>query len=66
MTKMVDCPFCGRRTEYGPANRWRPFCSERCKVGDLGAWASDAYVVGGTPGEDTSSDFDQRTETRPN
>ena len=28
-------------------NPWRPFCSERCKLIDLGEWASDAYVIHG-------------------
>jgi endogenous inhibitor of DNA gyrase (YacG/DUF329 family) len=30
---------------YGPVNRWRPFCSERCKLHDLGAWASERFRV---------------------
>ena len=28
-----------------PANPWRPFCSERCKLVDLGAWADESYRV---------------------
>jgi endogenous inhibitor of DNA gyrase (YacG/DUF329 family) len=39
------CVFC-RRQPIDPA--WRPFCSERCKIQDLGRWASDAYRI---PGE---------------
>jgi len=31
--------------EWSPASRWRPFCSERCKLIDFGAWASGAYRV---------------------
>lgn len=46
----VKCPTCGRETEYSPKNPWRPFCSERCKLIDLGAWADDAYVIRGEPG----------------
>lgn len=30
---------------FVPENRWRPFCSERCRVIDLGNWASEAYRV---------------------
>jgi endogenous inhibitor of DNA gyrase (YacG/DUF329 family) len=30
---------------YGPENRWRPFCSERCRSIDLGAWATERYRV---------------------
>jgi len=43
--KLVPCPQCGRLAPYAPANRYRPFCSERCKTIDLGAWASEAYRV---------------------
>ncbi len=52
----VACPTCGRKVEYSPSNRWRPFCSERCKTNDLGAWASNQYVIGGNPQEGASSD----------
>jgi endogenous inhibitor of DNA gyrase (YacG/DUF329 family) len=30
---------------FSPENRWRPFCSERCRGMDLGAWASEDYRV---------------------
>jgi len=33
--------------EWTPAERWRPFCSERCKLIDLGAWASEQRAVPG-------------------
>lgn len=49
MSIKVKCPTCGRMTEYSPDNPWRPFCSERCKIIDLGAWASDEYVIPGKP-----------------
>jgi endogenous inhibitor of DNA gyrase (YacG/DUF329 family) len=59
MALKVDCPTCGRKAEFSPANRWRPFCSERCKTVDLGAWAAEAYRVAGSPLEDAvSSDED--------
>jgi uncharacterized protein len=48
MTATVDCPTCGRKAAYDPSNRWRPFCSERCKMIDLGAWASDRYAIPGS------------------
>ncbi|HJV10056.1 MAG TPA: DNA gyrase inhibitor YacG [Burkholderiales bacterium] len=40
---MVRCPRCGARTEYSPQNKWRPFCSERCRMVDLGKWAAEDY-----------------------
>jgi endogenous inhibitor of DNA gyrase (YacG/DUF329 family) len=30
---------------FGPENKWRPFCSERCKTLDLGDWAAERYRV---------------------
>ncbi|HSH06748.1 MAG TPA: DNA gyrase inhibitor YacG [Burkholderiales bacterium] len=42
---VVPCPRCGSATTFSAANRWRPFCSERCKIVDLGNWASERYRV---------------------
>jgi len=43
--RIVSCPRCGNAVAWTPASRWRPFCSERCKLIDLGAWASEKYRV---------------------
>ena len=43
--RKVACPGCGAPAEYQPSNPWRPFCSERCRTNDLGAWASEAYRI---------------------
>ncbi|WP_284618983.1 DNA gyrase inhibitor YacG [Aquabacterium humicola] len=43
--RRVRCPTCGAMTLFAPSNRWRPFCSERCRSVDLGAWASERYRV---------------------
>ncbi|MBV8033275.1 MAG: DNA gyrase inhibitor YacG [Betaproteobacteria bacterium] len=45
MVKSVPCPRCGKPAPFAPANRWRPFCSERCKMVDLGDWAAERYRV---------------------
>jgi len=39
--RKVPCPHCRGPSVYAPHNRWRPFCSERCRNGDLGDWASE-------------------------
>ncbi len=39
----VNCPTCKRQTVYSRSNAWRPFCSERCRRADLGAWASEQF-----------------------
>lgn len=43
--RKVPCPRCGADAPFSPQNRWRPFCSERCRMIDLGMWASEAYRV---------------------
>lgn len=45
MGRVVSCPQCGKPVPWTPENRYRPFCSERCKMVDLGAWASERYRV---------------------
>ncbi len=41
--RQIRCPACGAPSLYAPANRYRPFCSERCKLRDLGAWSSEQF-----------------------
>jgi endogenous inhibitor of DNA gyrase (YacG/DUF329 family) len=41
--RSVVCPNCGKSALWTPDNVWRPFCSERCKLIDLGAWATEQY-----------------------
>lgn len=43
--RYVRCPQCGSPVEWAPPSRWRPFCSERCRMLDLGAWASETYRI---------------------
>jgi uncharacterized protein len=43
--RIVRCPACGGNSIYAPTNPFRPFCSERCKNMDLGAWASESFRV---------------------
>jgi len=39
----VVCPGCGGTSLYASSNPFRPFCNERCKNLDLGAWASEHF-----------------------
>ena len=43
--RIVRCPACGGKSIYAAGNPFRPFCSERCKGMDLGAWASESFRV---------------------
>lgn len=47
----IICPICKKITTW-KENPWRPFCSERCKLIDLGKWASGEYRVEGEKKED--------------
>jgi endogenous inhibitor of DNA gyrase (YacG/DUF329 family) len=42
---VVTCPTCGKEQVWDSSNRYRPFCSERCKLIDLGKWANEEYRV---------------------
>ncbi|QXR19105.1 DNA gyrase inhibitor YacG [Acinetobacter variabilis] len=44
MPTTLKCPRCGKLTTW-ESNEFRPFCSERCKMIDLGAWASEEYKL---------------------
>lgn len=47
--RTVSCPQCGAPAVFHPDNPYRPFCSERCRLIDLGQWASESYKVPGAP-----------------
>lgn len=53
---VVPCPTCNRDVEWTSASRFRPFCSERCKNVDLGAWASEKYAIAAEPANDNESE----------
>ena len=48
MTLKVTCPTCNASVVWSSDNPDRPFCSHRCKLIDLGAWASESHRI---PGE---------------
>ncbi|KPF68523.1 hypothetical protein IP84_09485 [beta proteobacterium AAP99] len=58
MPAQVKCPSCGTKVLWNETAQWRPFCSERCKLVDLGAWASDKYRIAGAEPRD-STDLDE-------
>ena len=44
MTQTFPCPRYGQPS-FWTDNEYRPFCSDRCKLIDLGAWANDEYTL---------------------
>lgn len=51
MPVTVKCPTCSRVVLWLPESAYRPFCSERCRLIDLGEWASEGYSVPEDPTE---------------
>ena len=49
---IVICPTCGKSVKW-EGNDWKPFCSERCKLVDLGTWITGEYKI---PGEELSEE----------
>lgn len=43
--RQVKCPRCSKPALFTQENPHRPFCSERCKIIDLGAWAEEKYAI---------------------
>lgn len=65
MSLTVNCPYCGRPVPWTEASRWRPFCSERCRLIDMGAWLNEEHRIsdeqtdspaGGTDGPGKNAD----------
>jgi uncharacterized protein len=49
--KLIICPICKKQTTWED-NEFRPFCSERCKMIDFGAWVDEEYAVSDVSAED--------------
>jgi endogenous inhibitor of DNA gyrase (YacG/DUF329 family) len=47
MPATVKCPTCGRSIEWSDQSPFRPFCSERCRIIDLGAWLTEKHAIPG-------------------
>jgi endogenous inhibitor of DNA gyrase (YacG/DUF329 family) len=56
--RLVACPNCQKYTAFSPENTFRPFCSERCKMIDLGSWANEQYTIA-TPVDPSTFDDEQ-------
>ena len=47
--RSVPCPTCGKPVPWSEASPWRPFCSERCRLIDLGEWLGEEKRIAGEP-----------------
>ena len=57
----VRCPRCGKKVDW-ETNPFRPFCSERCKLIDLGRWFDSNYVI---PGQSINGEKNDKEEKDP-
>ena len=53
---VVACPTCSKKVAWTAESTYRPFCSERCKQIDLGAWAEEKYTIAGAAPTDPLDD----------
>ncbi len=60
MTNFIKCPQCGETFDIDLPSKTKPFCSERCKLIDLGAWADGSYSIEAedTPMSEQAKDFE--------
>ena len=62
MSRQLSCPTCDRRIEWTDAYPYRPFCSERCRLIDLGDWLMEKNAI---PGESADAGEARRSGAAP-
>lgn len=55
MVTTVKCPTCSTNVLWQEQQQWKPFCSERCKLIDLGEWASEGHRIAGESVQEENS-----------
>ncbi len=58
LTVTVTCPTCKKKVPWVAEQLFKPFCSQRCKLIDLGDWATEAHKIPGEPALPTLGDSD--------
>ncbi len=58
---LVSCPSCGKKLPWGESP-YRPFCSERCKLSDLGKWLDEQYRIS-SPLQDESEPSEENKDS---
>ena len=58
MTTKVNCPTCQTTVVWQSSSEFRPFCSKRCQLIDLGEWASESNTIGQAPQVSDMSEAD--------
>ena len=61
--KKIRCPICKKEAQWED-NPFRPFCSERCRLIDLGKWASEDYRIAGEKKDFTEGERDEENDSK--
>ncbi|EEV24210.1 putative zinc-binding protein [Actinobacillus minor 202] len=56
---IVNCPICSKPVSWNPSSKYRPFCSERCQLIDLGEWASEEKRIASVEDDVFSEDLEK-------
>ncbi|HBK19237.1 MAG TPA: DNA gyrase inhibitor YacG [Gammaproteobacteria bacterium] len=62
---MVSCPTCQRSVKWTQSNEQRPFCSDRCRLIDLGEWAGEGHRIPGEAVDDPSLGVSSEDDDQP-
>jgi hypothetical protein len=60
----VKCPTCSRPVEWSEASAYRPFCSDRCRLIDLGAWLTEQHKIPDESGDEPGAESEEETQHR--
>lgn len=55
----VNCPTCEKEVIWSPENKYRPFCSQRCRLIDLGEWANGNRTIAGDSDDVMSEELER-------
>ncbi|MBS6009063.1 MAG: DNA gyrase inhibitor YacG [Haemophilus parahaemolyticus] len=56
---IVECPTCQKKVEWKAENKYRPFCSDRCRLIDLGEWANEEKRIAAVEDIPFSNELEQ-------
>ncbi len=58
--KIVNCPTCTKEVVWNKESKYRPFCSERCQMIDLGEWATEEKKIPSVENDIFSEDLERK------
>ncbi len=61
--RIIPCPTCPQAVKWTAKNPYRPFCSDRCKLIDLGEWADEQKRIPGDPGQNDVNSGDLESDS---